>query len=388
MTEAENRTGKERIAAGMGCPQKDRELEAMERYWFWLCSIPELSQKVLKALVFYFGSPRGVWEAPEEEFGIWKKTGAKWVEELLRFRRSCGPEQIWHSAEKKGIKFISREREGFPSRLRHIPDCPAGLFYRGRLPGEEAFSAAIVGARQCSPYGRIMARELSRALAGAGVQVISGLALGIDGTAQRAAAEAGGSSFGVLGCGVDQCYPQENFPLYQELLERGGVLSEFPPGSRPLPFHFPLRNRIISGLADAVIVVEAREKSGSLITADLALEQGKDVYAVPGRSTDDLSRGCNRLIAQGAGVILTPERLMEELKLEQTTWEKFRKRQLSLAPEEELVYSNLDLLPKGLNEIAKKTALPFGRLTEILLKLQLKGLAAEIAKNQYIKSER
>lgn len=387
MAEWGSRMAKERMIEGMGRPESVRESEEMEKYWLWLCSVPELSQSAIKALVFYFGSPRGVWEAPDEEFLIWKRTGVKWVEGLLQFRRSCGPEQSCHRAASKGIKFISRERDGFPSRLRQLPDCPAGLFYRGRLPGENVFSAAIVGARQCSPYGQYMARKLSRALTGAGVQVISGLALGIDGIAQREAVEAGGSSFGVLGCGADLCYPRENFRLYQEVQQRGGILSEFPPGSRPLPFHFPLRNRIISGLADAVIVVEAREKSGSLITADLALEQGKDVYAVPGRNTDDLSCGCNSLIAQGAGVILTPERLLEELHLEQKGGEKFRKRQVSLAPEEELVYSNLDLLPKRLNEIAEKTALPIGRLAGILLKLQLEGLAEEISKNQYVKSE-
>lgn len=232
-----------------------------------------------------------------------------------------------------------------------------------------------------------MARKLSGALSGAGAQIISGLALGIDGIAQRMAVEAGGSSFGILGSGVDLCYPRENFSLYQDILEKGGILSEFPPGSQPKPFHFPMRNRLISGLSDVVIVVEAREKSGSLITADLALEQGKDVYAVPGRSTDDLSRGCNRLIAQGAGVILTPESLLEDLNLTQPAGEKFQKRQVSLAPEEELVYSNLDLLPKGLNEIAENTALSIGSLAGILLRLQLKDMAAEITKNQYIKLE-
>ena len=372
---------------GLERPPQLREQEERERYWLWLCSVPDLSLSAQKALVFYFGSPKGVWEAEEKEFALWKKTGARWVDGLLRFRRNFGPEQVCHSTWQKGIKFISREKDGFPARLRRLPDCPSGLFYRGVLPEENTFCAAIVGARQCSPYGRMMAGKLSRALAGAGVSVISGLALGIDGFAQRAAVEAGGNSFGILGCGVDLCYPQENFALYQDLLRRGGILSEFPPGSRPLPYHFPLRNRIISGLADVVIVVEARERSGSLITADLALEQGKDVYAVPGRSTDELSRGCNRLISQGAGIILAPEGLLEELKLEAAGREKIRKRQVSLAPEEELVYSNLDLLPKGLDELANLTALPVGRLAAALMKLQRTGLAAEIEKNQYVKEE-
>lgn len=387
MAGTEKIQNREQILGKMDQSEEDRKQECMEKYWLWLCCVPGLSQSALKALILYFGSPRGVWEAGEEEFTLWKKTGARWVDGLLRFRRQHEPEEVCHSAEAKGIKFISRERKGFPSRLRHLPDCPAGLFYRGMLPREECFCAAIVGARQCSPYGRLMARKLSGALSGAGAQIISGLALGIDGIAQRMAVEAGGSSFGILGSGVDLCYPRENFSLYQDILEKGGILSEFPPGSQPKPFHFPMRNRLISGLSDVVIVVEAREKSGSLITADLALEQGKDVYAVPGRSTDDLSRGCNRLIAQGAGVILTPESLLEDLNLTQPAGEKFQKRQVSLAPEEELVYSNLDLLPKGLNEIAENTALSIGSLAGILLRLQLKDMAAEITKNQYIKLE-
>lgn len=364
---------------------KETEAGDMEPYWMWLCCVPELSQRSIQALVSYFGSPKAVYEAAESEFEPWKRMELKWVNAFLRFRRSREIRQVCHSAAGKGINFISRENPDFPGRLKALPDCPAGLFYRGRLPKEEVFSAAVVGARQCSGYGRIMAQEISGALAEAGAQIISGLALGIDGIAQRAALQAGGCSFGVLGSGADVCYPKENFPLYQELLREGGVLSEFPPGSSPAAYHFPMRNRIISGLADVVVVVEAREHSGSLITADLALDQGKDVYAVPGRSTDPLSAGCNRLIEQGAGVICSIDGFLKSLGLTERGGENFSKKQLSLAPEEELVYSNLDLLPKGLGEIAEKTALPIGSLAAVLLRLQLKGAAAEVSKNQYAK---
>ena len=359
----------------------------MEKYWLWLCSVPGLYCRQIHLLTAYFGTPKRIYEAAEEEFEVWRRKNIKWIDILLDYRKKYTVDEVCHMAEQKGIKFISREQSGFPGNLKCLSDCPAGLFYKGSLPVSDRPSVAVVGARNCSNYGRVMARELSSALAQAGVQVISGLAYGIDGNAQDAAADAGGSSFGILGCGVDICYPRENYKMYLKIQENGGVLSEFPVGSQPMRHHFPLRNRIISGLADAVVVVEAREKSGSLITADLALEQGKDVYAVPGRSGDVLSRGCNRLISQGAGIVLSPEWLLEQLHLTVNRRKQadyfFKKNQLVLAPEEKWVYSNLDLLPENLEVLSEKTDMPPGELCMVLLRLELLGLAAEVAKNQY-----
>lgn len=355
----------------------------MEKYWLWICSIPGIYQKQIMLLISYFGSPREVYYAPDQEYDVFRERNMHWVDLVLDFRKKCSPEEAGYRVQRGGIQFISREHGSFPERLKHLTDCPAGLFYLGRLPETDCLSAAVVGARRCSHYGWTMAGEIGTALARAGIQVISGMASGIDGRAQQAALEAGGASFGVLGCGVDICYPEENRNLYRQLAERGGVLSEYPPGTPPMKRHFPMRNRIISGLSDAVAVVEAREKSGSLITADLALEQGKDVYAVPGRSGDALSCGCNRLIQQGAGLILSPESLPAELKPELRDCKFLGKNQLGLAPEEKWVYSNLDLLPESLEELMAKTDLPLGQLSGILLCLELKGLAAEISKNHY-----
>ena len=372
-----------------------KEQDEMELYWQWLCSIPGLYGPQVKSLTACFGSPKAVYEAPEEELNLWKKVGNHWIFRLMSFRERYDVQDTAHKLEKQGINFISRSHCAFPVKLKNLADCPAGLFFRGRLPEPEQAAVAVVGARRCSGYGKVMAEQLGETLAKAGVQVISGLALGIDGLAQRRTVEAGGVSFGIMGCGVDQCYPQEHFELYRSVTTHGGIISEYPPGTPPLRAHFPQRNRIISGLADAVVVVEAREKSGSLITADIALEQGKDVYAVPGRSTDLLSGGCNRLIAQGAGLILSPEDLLENLKIEgkierkkATISVKTRKeKNLSLAPEEELVYSYLDLLPEGLEKIAAESGLSVTRTAGILLGLQLAGLAEEISKNQYVRCE-
>ena len=211
---------------------------------------------------------------------------------------------------------VLRQRDGeYPKRLREIPNPPKELYVLGRVPEEQIPTVAIIGARDCSEYGKYVASCLGAALGRNGIQVVSGMARGIDGIGQEAALDSGGSSFAVLGCGVDICNPAGNRRLYEKLRTGGGILSEYPPGTPPLPRHFPPRNRIVSGLSDAVVVVEAREKSGTLITVDMALEQGREVYVVPGRVTDPLSRGCNRLLKLGAGLLLEQGEFVEELRV-------------------------------------------------------------------------
>ena len=197
------------------------------------------------------------------------------------------------SLEEKKIRVINKEEKEYPRRLKEIPKPPEKLYILGSLPVERIPSVAVIGARDCSEYGRYVAARLGSVLGRKGIQVISGMARGIDGIAQEAAVDAGGYSYAVLGSGVDVCYPASNKSLYEKLKVTGGILSEYPPGTSAIARNFPARNRIVSGLADAIIVVEAREKSGTLITVDMALEQGREVYAVPGRITDSLSVGCN-----------------------------------------------------------------------------------------------
>lgn len=212
------------------------------------------------------------------------------------------------------FSFITPFEKEYPDKLKNIPDAPAGLYVRGKVPVESEITVAVVGARDCSEYGRYVAEELGTFLGKSGVTVVSGMARGIDGISQWAALEAGGTSIGILGCGVDICYPARNRALFDRLSEQGTFISEYPPGTPPRPMNFPARNRIVSGLADAVVVIEARCRSGTLITVDMALEQGKEVFVVPGRVTDRLSDGCNRLIKQGAAIMLSPEELLEELR--------------------------------------------------------------------------
>ncbi len=217
-----------------------------------------------------------------------------------------------HTQKRETEWHVRKADANYPQALSHIRNAPRVLYVRGELPDGNRPSIAIIGARRCSSYGREMAEWFAEELAQAGVQIISGMAAGIDGIAQRAALKRG-RSFGVLGCGTDICYPEENRDLYRELTAGGGILSEYPAGTPPISSHFPRRNRIISGLADAVLVIEAKERSGTMITVDFALEQGRDVFALPGRLTDALSGGCNSLIAQGAGIVRRPEDILEAL---------------------------------------------------------------------------
>ncbi len=291
---------------------------------------------------------------------------------------------------KKNIRYIHRTEEEYPDRLKVHRGMPKGLYVIGRLPDPKRPAVAIVGARRSSVYGNEIARRFARELARAGVQIISGMAWGIDGKAHEGALEAGGDTFAVFGCGVDICYPSGHQALYEKLVERGGVLSEYPPGTPPRPGHFPMRNRLISGLSDLVLVVEAKEKSGSLITADLALEQGKDVYAVPGRLNDALSRGCLSLIRQGAGLADSPRVLLEALGIAEEKDEKQRNKEQSkilLAKEENIVYSWIRLQPVSLEELIEKTGFLPGKLLPILVGLQLKGCIREIQKNDYIRTD-
>lgn len=214
----------------------------------------------------------------------------------------------------RGIRLVTCREAEYPEKLAAVQDAPYALYYAGRLPDNRKRSIALIGARSCSEYGRYMAGEFGAALARAGIQIVSGMARGIDGIGQAAALGAGGYSLGIFGCGVDICYPSGNRELYERLLREGGACSEYPPGIAPRALLFPPRNRIISGLCDGVLVIEAKEKSGTLITVDMALEQGREVYALPGRATDALSAGCNRLIRQGAQLVTSPQELLEDLQ--------------------------------------------------------------------------
>ena len=289
------------------------------------------------------------------------------------------------------LRELKRSDPDWPDKLRPYAGMPQVLYVRGDLPDPTKKSVAIVGARACSHYGKNAALLFGSALAERGVQVISGLALGIDACAHRGALDAGGRTFAVLGCGADRCYPPSNEDLYARILESGGILSEYDPGTPALPHHFPARNRIISALADIVLVIEARKKSGSLITAAHALEQGKTVFALPGRATDKLSEGCNLLLADGAGVAWGPEAILQELGLDATKKEgaspsKKLPDPWRSDPVYQAIWSALTSDPKSRDQLIAETGLPFAKLSEVLIRLCLNGFAEELPGQTYIRA--
>lgn len=381
----------------------------MEKYYAqWLCSVPGISNAAMRRIRKACGSLEGALEASEE--ALKEILTAKQLGALLESRREIDSRERlaerFLEMNRKGIFFTCHGEPDYPSKLMEIPDSPEGIYYRGKLP-EERLSVAVVGARDCSEYGARVAEELGRYLGEQGVQVISGMARGIDGISQAAALSAGGSSFAVLGSGVDVCYPASNRALYEKLLERGGILSSYPPGTAPLSTNFPPRNRIVSGLADALVVVEAREKSGTLITVDMALEQGREVYVAPGRITDRLSDGCNRLLKQGAGVFLSPREFLAEiqpaaaLKRQAADTgqqmavagrqaavqedEGFRQALRELPAELEEIYLALDDTPDSLERIAARVHGRFSsvQINTLLMRLCVEGLAAQVSPGHF-----
>ena len=267
---------------------------------------------------------------------------------------------------------VSRGDPGYPALLAELFDPPARLYLRGGRPEILARpAAAVVGARSCSRYGAQVARDLARALAAAGVVVVSGLARGIDGEAHRGALAVGGLTVAVLGCGIDRDYPRVHAELARRVAEKGLVVSEYPPGVEPAPWRFPARNRIVAGLAGATVVVEARERSGALITADFALELGRDVFAVPGEITSGLSKGTNDLIRQGATPLLTADDVLEALGLEGLP----PPPSASLSPEADAVLAVLADGAAALDEISRATGLGSPEVAVALTELELAGLA-------------
>ncbi|WP_051205726.1 DNA-processing protein DprA [Butyrivibrio sp. FC2001] len=281
-------------------------------YAYMLHNIPGWGNKTLMRLIDEFGSCENIYNATENELKT--KVTVKQYEAFLKAKKKWSLEGEYEYLYNRGIDFYPYVSDKYPKRLKDIPDPPFALYCMGKLPDENRPSVSIIGARNSSEYGKYAAKLFGEKLAMSGVQIISGMARGVDGISQQSAIYAGGSSFGVLGSGVDICYPEENRSLYDSLIMSGGVISEYLPGTQPKPQYFPPRNRIISGLSDVVLVIEAREKSGTLITVDMALEQGREVFAVPGRICDSLSYGCNSLIRQGAGIASCAEDIVEYLR--------------------------------------------------------------------------
>jgi len=359
-------------------------------YEYWLGNIPGIGRKTITELLNRWENAESIFYLKESEFEQILSNQQRY--EFKNSKRHWNLYSEYELLERKGIRFISIFNNEYPKRLLEIPDAPYALYVIGKLPPEDAKIVAMIGARRCSEYGRKVAEEYAEAFVHAGVQVVSGMARGIDGISQNAIIKNGGITYAVLGCGCDVCYPAESMDLYKKIATTGGILSEYSPGTQPKPSLFPPRNRIISGLSDALLVIEAKEKSGTLITVDMALEQGREIYAVPGRMTDVLSSGCNRLIRQGAGMALSPEEMMKEVFGEtgqSLISDKTKDLRLeNLSKEEQLIVEELDYNPISLELLcdkcgSKKTGMDAQTIMMNLLYLQLKGIVGKEGSHYY-----
>ena len=358
-------------------------MEGNRKYEYWLRCIQGIGNKKRKKLVEYCGSAKEVYGLTKEQLAQIPGMKVKDVHAVEESRFSWDLEEEEKRLCERGICIVTVQEEQYPDRLRYLENCPYALFYKGTFPIEQERTVAIVGARMCSSYGRAVALELGERLAVHGASVISGMAAGIDSFGHWGAIRGRGKTYAVLGNGVDVCYPRGARELYEKICHAGALLSEYPPGQEPAPGQFPARNRLISALSDVVIVVEARKKSGSLITADFALEQGKDIYAIPGRLDDPLSAGCNELIRQGAGMVVSLDDLLMDLGI--STDKGVQDTKKPLEKEELLVYSCFGLHAKNLEDLLHMTKLPAAELADLLTRLQKKGWVEEYYKNHYRK---
>lgn len=355
-------------------------------YLYWLHNVPGVGDVKMRRLLNALGNAEAVYYANDKQLlTILKK---KEVQDMRDFSQKWKVREAYQKMTDKGVLMMSEKDTDYPGRLRLMEQPPYILYYIGKLPKESQPAIAIVGARECSEYGAFMAKAFATRLAEAGVNIVSGMARGIDGIGQQAALEAGGSTFGVLGCGVDICYPASHRNLYCLIKEKGGILSPYPPGTMPQKNLFPYRNKIVAGLSDGVLVVEARQKSGTWITVDMALEQGKDVYAVPGRLTDRLSDGCNLLIKQGAGIVLSPEDLLAEIAVMKNRQEGIPKP--AEKEKNEGLLSVLDFYPKSIDEILEQVQktekeMTISQLMFELIQLCMSGAAEQVSGNYFVK---
>ncbi len=359
--------------------------------WYALSKVPGLEVSYLERILATTGNI-------ETLFRIRKQELRKILEGLRIPERIMEPLLIvrefdyrneYDAMIQNGVSFIIRSDDDFPKRLRSISEAPYYLYYKGKLPTEDKPALAIIGARNCSVYGQQIAICFSKILAGCGIQIISGMARGIDGYAHKGALEASGYTCAVLGFGMDICYPKEHIGLKREIEQSGCIMTEYAFGIPGLSQNFPARNRLIAGISDAVFVVEAAKRSGTLITADFALEQGKMVYAVPGRIGDRLSEGCNELIRDGGKIINNPEDILSEFNLQlNKTVKKTRnqKNKIVLETQEKIVYACLDFEPRHIEQLVLLTGLPQEELLVCLMRLEMLGVIRQPVKNYYIKN--
>jgi DNA processing protein len=354
------------------------------RYWVGFNRISGVGAARFKILLEAFGDLGVAWKATKQELrsaGLGQKT----VQSIITTRNEMDPARELDRIYELGYSLLTTKDRNYPARLREIDLPPPILYLHGDLEETDRLATAIVGTRRATQYGKSVAREIAYVLAGCGVTIVSGLARGIDGIAHQAALDAGGRTIAVLGSGLDRVYPSEHRALAEKIAEQGSVISDYALGTKPEGRNFPPRNRIISGLSLAVIVIEAGESSGALITADFSADQGRDVFAVPGDIYKPSSIGTNRLIQAGAHPLVKPEEVLEVLNLDLVSSQDDVTEQL---PEDEVelkVFQALSKQPMHVDELLTRCSLPASTINSALAMLELKGRVKQVGGMNFVR---
>lgn len=354
-----------------------------KRYWIGFNLIKGIGAVRMQALIQHFGDLEVAWRAAPIDLAR-AGLSLKLIERIVQARQHVDLEKVWAKIEAQGIKILTWEDEMYPQRLKEIDQPPPVLYIRGSYLPDDLFAVAIVGTRRVTAYGRQITEELAVYLASNGITVVSGLARGVDAIAHQTALKAGGRTIGVLGSGVDKIYPPEHRGLAEKMTESGAIVSDYAPGTPPDASNFPPRNRIISGLSLAVVVIEAGETSGALITAEFAAEQGREVFAVPGSILAPQSKGTNKLIQNGALPLLSVNDLMQALNLTRMGEHKAARKVIPSDETEARLMAVLSEEPLHVDAIRNQTELPIEKVSATLALMELKGMVRQVGGMNYV----
>lgn len=353
------------------------------RYYIGFNLVHGIGPVRLQALIHAFGDVERAWHAPADAL---RATGLdrRSLENMLATRARVDLDDEVQRIAAAGVRVLTWESPDYPQLLHEIPAPPPVLYVRGRIESEDAWAVAVVGTRRASAYGKEVTRRLVRELVHSGITIVSGLARGIDGTAHHTALDAGGRTLAVLGCGVDHIYPPEHRELARRIVKNGALISEYPMGTAPEARNFPPRNRIISGLSMGVLITEAGRRSGALITASYAAEQGRDVFAVPGSILAAGFAGTNRLIQDGACMVLETEDLLRELNLTMVTEQSQAREILPATETEAALLTYLEKEPVHVDDLGRAVGLPIAKVTSTLALMELKGMVRQVGGMKYV----
>jgi DNA processing protein len=354
-----------------------------KRYWIGFNLIKGIGAVRMQALIQHFGDLEVAWRAAPIDLAR-AGLSLKLIERIVQARQHVDLEKVWAKIESQGIKILTWEDEMYPQRLKEIDQPPPVLYIRGSYLPDDLFAVAIVGTRRVTAYGRQITEELAAYLASNGITVVSGLARGVDAIAHQTALKAGGRTIGVLGSGVDKIYPPEHRGLAEKMTGSGAIVSDYAPGTPPDASNFPPRNRIISGLSLAVVVIEAGETSGALITAEFAAEQGREVFAVPGSILAPQSKGTNKLIQNGALPLLSVNDLMQALNLTRMGEHKAARKVIPSDETEARLMAVLSEEPLHVDAIRNQTELPIEKVSATLALMELKGMVRQVGGMNYV----